>query len=94
MTELKNLGQNIRLARKACGISQEGLAEASDLHRTYVCDVERGSRNVSVMSLVKIARGLGVSVSDLTRNIEGPDTRTPALSGLRTGSAGRVQFQV
>jgi transcriptional regulator with XRE-family HTH domain len=52
------------------GISQEVLAEKSSLHRTYIGGVERGLRNPSLKSLQRIAKGLGVGVVDLFRNIK------------------------
>jgi DNA-binding XRE family transcriptional regulator len=63
------LGQNIRAERTRAGLSQEQLAEKSSLHPVFVGDVERGEENVSMDSLVKIARALKVSVGDLVRGI-------------------------
>lgn len=71
--ELKALGRNIRQARYRLHISQEELSQRSGLHRTYVCDVELGNRNITFYSLVAMARGLGLTVSDLTRNVEAPN---------------------
>ena len=47
------------------GISQEELAERADLHRTYISDVERGARNLSLESIDKLARALEISMSAL-----------------------------
>ena len=47
------------------GISQEELAERAGLHRTYVCDLERGNRNPSIASVEKLAQALELSVSAL-----------------------------
>ena len=69
--EFVALGQNIRKARRALNISQEELAHRSGLHRTYLSDVERGARNPSFASLLAVARGLGSTVSELTRDIGG-----------------------
>jgi transcriptional regulator with XRE-family HTH domain len=44
------------------GMSQEVLAEHAMLHRTYISDVERGARNVSLHSIERLARALGVSL--------------------------------
>jgi len=52
------------------GISQEELAERANLHRTYVSDVERGTRNLSLESIERLARALEVSVSALFSNPE------------------------
>jgi transcriptional regulator with XRE-family HTH domain len=68
--ELLTLGKNIRRLRRTLRISQEKLAEKSGLHRTYVSDVERGSRNPSFLTLLAMARGLGVTLSELTRDLE------------------------
>ena len=52
------LGAAIRDERSVLGISQEELAHRSQLHRTYISDLERGSRNPSIESMEKIARAL------------------------------------
>ena len=69
-TELLALGQAIRRFRRSLKISQEELARRCELHRTYLSDLERGNRNLSFLSLLAVARGLGSTISELTRNIE------------------------
>jgi len=59
------LGRTIRELRKGRGLSQEALAEKAGLHRTYVGSVERGERNVTLTSLTRIAKALGVRTADL-----------------------------
>lgn len=59
------LGHTIREFRKRQGLSQEALAEKAGLHRTYIGSVERGERNVTVTSLSRIAKALGVRPADL-----------------------------
>jgi transcriptional regulator with XRE-family HTH domain len=54
-------GQRVRDIRAKKGLSQEGLAEACDLDRSYIGGVERGERNVSLINIRKIADALGVS---------------------------------
>ena len=61
----KEFGASIKALRKVEGLSQETLAERADLHRTYVSDVERGARNLSLQSIVRLADALEVSVSAL-----------------------------
>lgn len=62
---LVQVGKRIRTLRESKGISQEGLAEKSGLHRTYIGGVERGLRNPSLKSLARMAKALGVAVGQL-----------------------------
>jgi transcriptional regulator with XRE-family HTH domain len=64
------IGTAVRLLRKKRGISQEDLAEAAGLHRTYVGMIERGEKNITVLSATRIARALGVSLSSLIKASE------------------------
>ena len=64
------LGRVIRNHRLAAGLSQEGLAERSGLHWTYVSQVERGKRNVSVAALRRIGAALGVPGWQLVREAD------------------------
>ena len=59
---LKKLGAKIRAARQAAGLSQAQLAEAISMDRENYAKIERASINVTVDTLVRIARGLGVRV--------------------------------
>jgi transcriptional regulator with XRE-family HTH domain len=59
--DLVPIGREIRRLRKGRGLSQERLAELSELHRNYVGGIERAERNVGVIALLRIARALGVS---------------------------------
>ncbi|MDA2926544.1 helix-turn-helix transcriptional regulator [Acidobacteria bacterium AH-259-G07] len=58
-------GLAVKKRRLELGLSQEKLAEQSDLHRTYVADIERGTRNLSLINIEKIAKGLDLSIADL-----------------------------
>src|ERR1022692_3145166 len=57
-----HFGTAVRTRRKHLGISQEELAERAGLHRTYVADVERGARNLSLGSIEKLAHALEISI--------------------------------
>jgi CheY-like chemotaxis protein/DNA-binding XRE family transcriptional regulator len=61
----KPFGTSVRTWRSRLGISQEELAGRAGLHRTYICDVERGARNVTLRSIEKLAQALEISVSTL-----------------------------
>lgn len=64
------LGKTIRERRVALGMSQEELAERSGLHRTYISDVERGIRNLTIGALWFIAHGLGMQLREIITLIE------------------------
>ena len=63
----KLLAQKLRILRMTHGWSQERLAAASGLHRTYISLVERSVCNISLDNLEKIADAFGVSLPDLLR---------------------------
>ena len=62
---LKKVGIRLRRARKDKGWSQERLAFAVGMDRSYVSGVERGDFNVSLIALARLARALGVRVGAL-----------------------------
>lgn len=58
-------GQRVRALRLAAGLSQERLADKAGLHRTYVSSLERGLRNVGLDNILRLAKALEVSPTDL-----------------------------
>ena len=58
-------GLAIKQRRQEIGISQEVLAERAGLHRSYIGDIERGARNLSLENIEKLANALQISISDL-----------------------------
>lgn len=68
---LTSLGKNVRKARERKALTQEKLAAKADLDPTYISGIERGVRNPSILSMVRIATALGMSVSALSRGIDG-----------------------
>lgn len=69
MNVRKTFGNKVRKLRLQKGLSQESFADKVNLHRTYIGSVERGEQNVSIDNIAKIAKGLGVSLSELFRDL-------------------------
>jgi transcriptional regulator with XRE-family HTH domain len=61
----ERLAASVREQRLALGLSQERFAEACGLHRTYIGQVERGERNVSIDNIERMATALGVDVTEM-----------------------------
>ena len=76
----KQFGAAVKLRRSRLGISQEELAGRAGLHRTYISDVERGARNVSLESIHRLATALETSMANLFSRIDEP---TPHKSDSR-----------
>lgn len=64
----RTFGERVRSRRVHLGMTQDELAQASGLHWTYVGQIERGRRNLTLHNIVKLAAGLGV---DPGRLVEG-----------------------
>lgn len=62
---LRLLAEGIKSLRRAKDWSQEQLAERASIQRSYLADLERGHRNPSVRTLVKVANAFGVAVPAL-----------------------------
>lgn len=61
----ERLSTNLKRLRREKGLSQEAFAHEAGIHRTYVSDLERGSRNPSITILDRLAAPLGVTASEL-----------------------------
>ncbi len=66
----KSLGREIAIKRRELGISQEELGFRCGLHRTYISQVERGTKSITIGKLMQIANALDVSASDLLMKVE------------------------
>ena len=66
----RHLASVIMERRQRLGLSQEDLAQRAKLHRTYISDVERGERNISVESLRRLAIALGTPMWQILKSAE------------------------
>lgn len=62
-------GQNVRRLRAVSGFTQERLADKADLDPTYISGIERGVRNPTLAIIARLARALGVSLSELCKGV-------------------------
>jgi transcriptional regulator with XRE-family HTH domain len=62
-------GRAIRRMREEQGINQEEAAERCGLHRTYYSGIERGVRNVSLVNIEKLSKGLKTSLPKLFERV-------------------------
>lgn len=62
---LVSLGEAVRTARSERGLSQEALAHAAELDRSYMGGVERGEHNLTIINLAKVAAALELKPSEL-----------------------------
>lgn len=69
----KIVGLNVRRLRHARGMSQEALAHEVDVHRTYIGGIERGERNLSLRSVERLAKAIGVEPIELLTEQLGQD---------------------
>ena len=64
----EQLARKIRELRQEKGWSQEDLAEVSGLHRTYIGDIERAERNISIDNIEKLAKAFKISITELFKD--------------------------
>ncbi len=67
---LESIGKVIAKRRASLRLSQAELAESSELHRSYVSDIENGGRNISVSVLMRLARSLQTDINSIVRAAE------------------------
>jgi transcriptional regulator with XRE-family HTH domain len=65
MKELKKIGQNIAWIRKKRGLTQEDLCGMAEIDRSYLSEIENGKMNMTIKSLVMIAKSLKCDLSDI-----------------------------
>ena len=62
-------GRRVREHREAQGLSQIELGELSDLHFTFISSIERGKRNPTLTSIVRLAHGLQLDAAELVTGL-------------------------
>lgn len=65
LAQRKAFGARVRELRLAAGLSQEELAHRAELDRSYVGQVERGDRNISLDNIYRLSDALGVEVAQI-----------------------------
>jgi transcriptional regulator with XRE-family HTH domain len=61
----ERFGLAVKLRRQELGLTQEDLADKARIHRTYLSDVERGARNLSLINIERLAIALLLPISEL-----------------------------
>ena len=86
---LKRLfGATVRRYRQRLGLSQEELAWRAEMHRTYLADVERGVRNLSLSSMARLVGAIGVPLSTFFATLETLEP-PPSNGSRRSGRAAK-----
>jgi transcriptional regulator with XRE-family HTH domain len=66
----ERFGDAVRARREELGMTQEDLADKAGIHRTYLSDIERGSRNLSLINIERVAAALELPISGLFHLVE------------------------
>ena len=66
----ERFGFAVKDRREALGLTQEEFAERAGIHRTYLWDIERSTRNVSLVNIERVAQALALRISELFRLAE------------------------
>jgi transcriptional regulator with XRE-family HTH domain len=66
----ERFGTAVKFRREELGLTQEDLADKAGIHRTYLSDVERGTRNLALLNIEKLAEALSMTMSELFAAVE------------------------
>lgn len=77
-----SIGKKIQELRTQAGLTQEAFADRAQMHRAHLGEIERGEVDISLSSLMKIAKGLGVTISTLTRGVRVTTRKASKHAGL------------
>ena len=67
-TTLEKFGEKVREERHKQGFSQEELASRAGVHRTYIGMIERAEKNITLESIEKVAKALGLKISEFLKD--------------------------
>ena len=73
------LGAVVRACRHRLGITQEEFAWRADIHRTYLADIERGKRNVTLRTVANLATTLQITIGHLFAHVTAPSETAPRV---------------
>lgn len=76
------LGEIIRGLRKQKGYSQEKLGELSNIHTNYIGAIERGEKNLTIESLIKVTQALDITLEELFQNLD-PRTKESDFTKIK-----------
>lgn len=71
---LKSFGEVVRIRRVKLNMTQEELGNVAKLHRTYITDIESGLRNLTFLTMERIAAALDTSLAELIGEAESIDS--------------------
>ena len=77
LTSRRGSGHLFRACRHRLGVTQEELAWRANLHRTYLADIERGKRNVTLRTVANLARTLQITIGHLFAHVTAPSGTAP-----------------
>ncbi len=66
----ERFGYAVKTLREERDLTQEDLADRTGIHRTYLSDIERGARNVSLVNIERLAAALELSMEQLFRRVD------------------------
>lgn len=68
--ELRKIGAAIRAARLGLGVSQDSFADLIEMHRAYYGAIERGQQNITIATLLRVSKGLGLPPSQILESAQ------------------------
>jgi DNA-binding XRE family transcriptional regulator len=66
----ERFGFAVKARREELGLTQEDLADRASIHRTYLSDIERGTRNLSLVNIERVAAAMSLKISELFQLVE------------------------